>query len=557
MTSAIDATKPGEGRAYTADQRANWASAKSEIEQLQAALFNTEISVFNYLTSAQIADVEAGVLSFDASTYIQAAIDYANGLISATDARAAILVRIPAGKYLVTASQIVVKAHVDIHCDGVIKNNLASTTDFVIWFKNKSHCSKLNIDANSQGGVQFGENGTTCDMRIENVRVENVGMLANQIGMRVVGEGFNIANAIVDGGRPAFDFGDGGTNSLYRVNARVLRAYNSYMGARMDKAEYINVGQLICDSCTQDGLVIDRSSEIVINDYSAFFNDAAPGTVFASGYAFDIGNNSAARNVFGVAITAMVCNTGGGIGRVSNSDKCNIVAQGHLGTLYSGNSHDLTSGITYGTGNGVTGFVNIKLPNALSNVGTSTFAERVTKAGGETVNFPITAPYVITNVGGALRSYIGQLRANKSADQNYNTTIVLANIADMTFAVLANEDIQATFFLSIGAALATTGIKVAVTGPAAPASVEYVASIIPDLYAAGNKGTLRAAALATTLDFTAATQATVGSALLIVMVRLQNGANAGNLTLQACQSTSSGTNLTIRKGSFGIANRVI
>ena len=548
MTSAIDATKPAEGKAYTADQRANWAAAKSEIENLQQLTQSLEISVFNFMTAAQVADVKAGVLSFNAATAIQAAIDAANAISTVATARNAVRVTIPAGKYDVR-TQILVKTRVDIVGDGILYNSMASTTDFLFWFKNGSQCSKITVDANSKSGILFGESGVTCDMRIENVRVLSAGVAANQVGVRVWGAKFTIGSINVDGGRPGIDFGDGGTNVCYSANARVLRTSSAYSGIRFDKCEYISVSQLIIDSSTNDGLVIDRSHEIFIAEASLFFNDAAAGTCFASGYAIDIGQNSVATKCMGITINAMIDNTGGAMCRLAYSDRHNLRFHGHRGTLYSGNAHNVMAAVVYGAGLGTLGFVEIFGFTGIYSSGSVVTSEIFHRDTFIDYNVPLSAPsLIVTNVG----TFLGELKATSAVDQSINnagTGTTLVNLTDLKIPVGANENWEIEGILDIGAALATTGVKLAVTVPAG-ATIDVSCALIPDIITAGNRCIRRTTTGGAALDFTAATEVGVGDAQIRFFIRINNGATPGDVQLQGAQSTASATNITFRALSY-------
>lgn len=119
MASSIDVTKPTAGSATTASVRQNFTYAKSEIEALQAGtaitalddskvnvLLNATgtvtrtqesknadtVSVFDFMTTAQIADVQAGTLLVDVSAPLQAAVNSRKSLY------------FPAGKYRIVTT---------------------------------------------------------------------------------------------------------------------------------------------------------------------------------------------------------------------------------------------------------------------------------------------------------------------------------------------------------------------------------------------------------------------------------------------------------------------
>jgi hypothetical protein len=100
MASQIDASKPTSVRAFTADVRANFAAAKSEIEALQTSdgvsftqsgtgavsrtvegRLRDAVHVFDFIPVAEHAAILAGTSTTDVSSYIQAAIDTTKNVV--------------------------------------------------------------------------------------------------------------------------------------------------------------------------------------------------------------------------------------------------------------------------------------------------------------------------------------------------------------------------------------------------------------------------------------------------------------------------------------------
>lgn len=161
-----------------------------------------------------------------------------------------------------------------------------------------------------------------------------------------------------------------------------------------------------------------------------------------------------------------------------------------------------------------------------------------------------------TSIGFASTGKIlGQVTDAAAADQSLTTTTALTDATDLKFTIGANEEWSAEFVLDIGAALATTGIKVAVNAPVG-ATINVMASLSPNAFGAANDGNKRTTTIATAIDFTAAGQVGVGNAGLRVSLWVLNGTTAGTMQLQFAQSTSSGTALTLRKGSHVFASRI-
>lgn len=155
------------------------------------------------------------------------------------------------------------------------------------------------------------------------------------------------------------------------------------------------------------------------------------------------------------------------------------------------------------------------------------------------------------------KTSLSGLTKSVAEDITYATTVTtLANVANMSYPLSINEEACASFTLDIGAALATSGIKLAVTVPAS-CSLNLCASIVPDTVTAANTITRRTTTGGAALDFTAGTLTGAGNAKLIIDVWTLNSTTLGTVQLQAAQSAAaSGVNLTIRKGGVMKFNRI-
>jgi hypothetical protein len=135
----------------------------------------------------------------------------------------------------------------------------------------------------------------------------------------------------------------------------------------------------------------------------------------------------------------------------------------------------------------------------------------------------------------------------KTANEDVSGSTTLQNDDALLFAIEASVSVVAVFTIKAGAALGTTGIKVAVTVPSG-ASIA-VTSTITDT--GGVARALFANSSGGAMDFTTAMFA-ANDASITITASVGNGANAGNVQLQWAQSTSSGTQLTVYAGSSGI-----
>lgn len=134
--------------------------------------------------------------------------------------------------------------------------------------------------------------------------------------------------------------------------------------------------------------------------------------------------------------------------------------------------------------------------------------------------------------------------AYKSADQ----TLIGASYADVTslsLPVLANKAYAFEFEIWADADATTTGIDVAVTGPASPTAIRY-----EQVY--WTSATARTERAATAYDANTASTASNGTAPKPFRVRgvLINGANAGNIVARI-KRENVGTGPNVRAGSWG------
>ena len=160
-----------------------------------------------------------------------------------------------------------------------------------------------------------------------------------------------------------------------------------------------------------------------------------------------------------------------------------------------------------------------------------------------------------TPTGFTARPAMGIVTNRATVDQSLTSEITLQNATNMSFAIGASEEWVASFYLDVGAALATTGIQVAVDTPAS-ATLNVAASLNPTIITALNLAFGRTVTDGGAVDFAAATQVATTSAGLRVDVWVLNSTNAGTVQLQFAQSTSSGTAVVLRKGSYFTAYRL-
>ena len=151
----------------------------------------------------------------------------------------------------------------------------------------------------------------------------------------------------------------------------------------------------------------------------------------------------------------------------------------------------------------------------------------------------------------------GMIVKRKTADESVTSSAVLQDDDHLTFPIAANEEWIADFYLDIGAVLSTTGINVSVTSPVS-STINMNAQLCGG---AGNDTntntrTERSPTNGGTLNFPAASYPNSTDGVMHLSYWVLNAGTAGNITFQFCQATSSGTAVTVRKGSHMVAHRV-
>lgn len=139
----------------------------------------------------------------------------------------------------------------------------------------------------------------------------------------------------------------------------------------------------------------------------------------------------------------------------------------------------------------------------------------------------------------------------KTADESVTSSTTLQNDDHLAFSIAANEEWMATFNLEAGALLTTTGIKLAITFPTGATVITSWFFVDDTAGARYNSATVAGS----TLDFIAAIFLG-NNAGFTGRIWVLNGANAGTVQLQFAQSTSSGSAVTLKKGSHMVAHRV-
>lgn len=143
----------------------------------------------------------------------------------------------------------------------------------------------------------------------------------------------------------------------------------------------------------------------------------------------------------------------------------------------------------------------------------------------------------------------------KTAAETVTSSTVLQDDDHLTFSIGASEEWVVDLSLSVHGAgnLASTGIKVAITTPSG-ATQEIVANLIGG--ASNISLSQSTSSSGNALDFTTANVGASGGGHITMRVWVLNSTNAGSVTLQFAQSTSSASALTLAKGSYLVARRI-
>lgn len=185
------------------------------------------------------------------------------------------------------------------------------------------------------------------------------------------------------------------------------------------------------------------------------------------------------------------------------------------------------------------------------------FGNNAALAGGEIrASVPVLVQYDGTQFqiigNGALQNtFVGRT----TGDTAYTSNTTLADITGLSFAIAANQEWVAHFYVSCGAALATTGAKFAVTVPSG-ATLQADAGISPNGIDVNTVFLRNTTTSGAALEYTTAQVAAASRGLVSISVWVLNGATPGTVQLQGAQSTSSGTALTLAKGAHFEARRI-
>jgi len=279
---------------------------------------------------------------------IETAIAVAQALVAGTFNRSVITVYIGDGDYSISR-QLAIPPNINLHCDGIIYNNLADKWEPAVHIQAGGHCSKVQVYGNLGSGVMFGEETLSANMQIGDVRLWNIGEeydagKGSKTGVRFAGYNFTFDSIDCDGGNVGVD-----VNLASDVRGNKVLSFTASTGLRITSAsEHIYIGYVDIDTPGYKGVQIDSSHNISLPNCSIFLNDNEWQSDLAD--AVVIGEYSASDKVNNLNATFRVQNTGGQALKLYNIRESDVKLIATNATLATGNSHPLTSGIEYAAG---------------------------------------------------------------------------------------------------------------------------------------------------------------------------------------------------------------
>lgn len=188
-------------------------------------------------------------------------------------------------------------------------------------------------------------------------------------------------------------------------------------------------------------------------------------------------------------------------------------------------------------------------------------AVNFTTAAGDVLAFVSEGSGNWRQVVGPQQKPVRKLRSTDQTLTNATYTDVLADSGSMSQAVGANEKwrIHWRIYYNGSGTVGQSGLKLQITGPASPTLVQvsgdYPATDATILFRTAFTGSAFSSSLFDVVTGALTSSSGVVAGIIDVYLELENGANAGTVTLQAAQNTTSGVDTTIRPLSM-VATRV-
>ena len=371
---------------------------------------------------------ESGYSAYDAGPDIQTVLTAAGTAFASSGSwsvtgRQGVMVYVDAQRYQLKTA-ITVPAGVILWVDGSFTNNMTSATDPCVIFSQGSHCKRLNLNANGKGGVQFGTDGQTNDMRIDEVAVYGANTASPAYAVQFKGKTFDLGSIDARGGFIGVDF-----SNAVGVNFNRIISTSAVTGASANAAESIN-GELVVSSSASMGLNLTSVHKSAIN--MTVFNDDDIQTVVAAGAAHVALNitGSGGNYCEGLRLAARVGNSGGDALAVGFAQKCRVSLDVSNSKLNTGNANPTLVGVAYGTNLGdlaIDGYIDLNVATQYTGTMTGTFlvSDGTKVVGSSTV---AVRSYSVPDLGpSATDSY--DIGANYAAFSRAGAVLNLVKIA--------------------------------------------------------------------------------------------------------------------------------
>ncbi len=255
---------------------------------------------------------------------------------------------IPDGQFVIS-QPITVPPGITLDFDGLLTNSLSDQFTPCITWGMGSFSNLIQVNANSNSGIQLGTATTQNNIRFGGVRVASVGQVynpvlaLNQVGLMM--SGYNITADTLQI--------DTANLGLYLLNASDIRIGRCLVvgcttGFTLSGCEQVGIDFIDVDSPQYLGATIDSSHDVVING-TAWLNDTGYGGSANTRNFIQIGAYSSASNsVAGLNLKLSLLNCGDIPLSVANIDQSHVEVIVGTGDLYTGSNYPPQSVVSYG-----------------------------------------------------------------------------------------------------------------------------------------------------------------------------------------------------------------
>lgn len=251
----------------------------------------------------------------------------------------------------------------DMEQNAVLKNSLSDIYAPVLEFKQYSGCGRLNLDANGQSGILFGEDGKVNLIKADYLNIYSVGTSYVDennfhFGVKFFGYGFFVDSINITGGNTSLILTSCSDDFINKV-----LVVDYVTGIKFVACEHCFVDSLDLDSGSYIGMQIDTSHDIHVKGTCWANNTAYPGISLT--YGALIGEYSSTNKNRALDIRMRMQRHGGTAMKVSNTEDSIFEVDITNAELYT-TSPAISTGIVYGSG--LAG--NLIIKGNMSGIGT-------------------------------------------------------------------------------------------------------------------------------------------------------------------------------------------